>query len=227
MTDLSLQQVLLDSNENLSDLVLETDSSREDLAIAQKNLSEKSKAMGQVNLSNEVSQHMNKLLDIPLDVILVRGWLRLKEVKQHVKKQAESGSDEMVVVYLLEHSIISSHAPSVDIRVGEGDAPIFTLQLDIALSLKLSGVALAIQYAKIQEITAGNCKGTGSISYKKLKLLEKDILSFNLPGKVHVSEKALQEEGVENHRQISFGAPHSVEQKIDMHRKIPEVPVKA
>ncbi len=201
MTDFSLQDLLFgDTHDSLPDMVLHTDKSHQDLLKAQENLRKKLKGLNQIDLHAETARHMENLLDIPLDLVLVRGWLKLREVRQHIAKQQETGSDETVVMYLSEHSINSTHSPVLEVKMG--NECIFRLQLDIALSLKLSAVGLVIKQARIEEVTSGTCKGKGSIAYLKEKLLEKDIAKINLLGKIHIPDERLIEKGDDEAEQV-------------------------
>ena len=80
------------------------------------------------------------------------------------------------------------NASSDRFRIEINGKGIGALKLNIDLKLKLKGLILKIQNARIKQIMPGSCMGSGTISFYGKTLVEKETSEFNLPGTVDLGE---------------------------------------
>lgn len=123
----------------------------------------------------EIMEASTKLLDIKLEVILESTWDKYNEVQQYFDKE-KYNSDEMFLIPLLEHTIVSSHHPKIEINLGE--IHVADIDFEIVLTLFLSGIILKISQGKIQGLKAGKCKSKGTFSCEGVVLFEDESKEF-------------------------------------------------
>ena len=63
-----------------------------------------------------------------------------------------------------------------------------SLEFTITLALKLEGVVLKVRGGKIREISAGRCRGKGTLECAGVALLQKETDAYDLPGRVSLGE---------------------------------------
>ena len=63
-----------------------------------------------------------------------------------------------------------------------------SLEFTITLALKLEGVVLKVRGGKIREISAGRCRGKGTLECAGVALLQKETDPYELPGRVSLGE---------------------------------------
>lgn len=145
-------------------------------------------------VKKELYKQLDSLLNISLAGVLARAWIALAQVQQIIREQQEDGSDSVAVIPLVEHKILSQHEPKLKILLNSHN--IGELKFVVKFIFKLEGVLLKIQYGKIQAVLAGKCKGAAAISYEEVKLEEKQIAEFDLPGQLDLlkNEEQQQEE---------------------------------
>ncbi len=149
-------------------------------------------------IKQELYKQLDSLLNISLGSVLARAWVTLRQVEQIIKKQQEDGSDRISVIPLIEHKILSQHEPKLKILLNHHD--IGELSFVVKFTFKLEGVLIKIQYGKIQAVLAGKCKGVASISYEGVKLEEKQIVEFDLPGQFDLLKNEEQQQEEEQER---------------------------
>ena len=138
-------------------------------------------------VQSQLLEHIEKLLDVPLNSILVNGWNKLREVRIVIEQQKKSGKQTPKFVQLYDHKITSTHKPKLQFLMNQDIVQ--TFPFDIELQLKISALELEIREGMIQKIMAGQCAGEGAISYMGAKLHEQKFLKFSLPGKVNLNPK--------------------------------------
>jgi hypothetical protein len=119
-------------------------------------------------------------MDIDIGKILVGAWRKHREIAQY--RDMTSPSQGYHEVVLLEHTIKSEHAPTIQPVIN--GAPLAKLQFDITLQLDLEGGRLFIRAGKIMKATTGTCTGNGKIEFKGHKIYEKKTKTFDLPGEI-------------------------------------------
>jgi hypothetical protein len=124
---------------------------------------------------------LSDAMDIKIGDILVWAFRKQREILQY-RDPAKYPHGEDQVVYLLEHTIISKHSPTIQPKLNKIPGP--KIKFDIVLKLRLKGAKLIIRDAKIIKLLTGTCIGSGSVEYEGFALLEKKTSPFELPGSI-------------------------------------------
>ncbi len=125
----------------------------------------------------EILKRVNDLLDIRVVNILTGAWNKYRELIKYADRSKES-PDETFLVHLIDHTIKSLHNPYVLILVNNKE--VGKVHFEIAVSLALEGIILKIRDGKIKEISAGSCKGKGTIKCENFLLVEKETETLTL-----------------------------------------------
>ena len=124
----------------------------------------------------EVIETSSKLLNTRLKDILESVWGKYEEIQQYLDEEKYS-SDEMFLIPIVEHTVVSEHNPKIEIRIG--DVYIGKIDFEVNLKLWLSGIILKISQGKIQGVKAGKCKSAGIFSCEGITLFEDDSSEFS------------------------------------------------
>jgi hypothetical protein len=123
----------------------------------------------------ELMESGSQLLETKLSDILENAWDKYQEISQYLDKEKYS-SNEMFLIPLMEHTVVSEHHPKIEIRIGE--IHLADIDFDVVLKLFLSGVILKISNGKIQGVKAGKCKSSGTFSCEGVLLFEDESSEF-------------------------------------------------
>ena len=117
----------------------------------------------------EVKETSSKLLDIKLKEVLESAWGKYEEVEKYLDED-KYNTDETFLIPLVEHTVVSEHHPKIEIRLGE--LYIGEIDFDVQLKLLLSGIILKISQGKIQGVSAGECRSSGTFICEGITLFE-------------------------------------------------------
>ncbi len=121
------------------------------------------------------------LFEPRLDDILQRSWGKLQAVQEAIRHTAADPA-AIAVVPLLDHRITSTHAPHIDLVLGQKS--LCRLVFEIALSLELRGVELEVRGGRISALTSGSCLGEGVFGLAGQTLIKRATPAFHLPGRL-------------------------------------------
>jgi hypothetical protein len=121
--------------------------------------------------------------DIPTD-ILAETWKKRKTLLEYCDK-VKYPPEKKSLVPILEHTIKTSHEPSMEVSVYE--KPIGTLAVKFDASFLVKGGMLEVQDGKINKIVAGNIEGTGKLQFMGVPVMEKKT-TFPIPGEYDLKE---------------------------------------
>ncbi|MFQ5708657.1 MAG: hypothetical protein ACE5HO_14475 [bacterium] len=130
-------------------------------------------------------KQVHDLLDIDLATILARAWSQHRALQDYLD-QKKYPPGESVLVPLLEHTIISEHAPSLEPTIN--DLPLGEITFNVNLELKLQGAVLKIQDGKIKQFSIGSCQGKGSVKYAEFPILEQESSEWPLGGTIDLGD---------------------------------------
>ncbi len=133
------------------------------------------------DIFSEASEAAGRLLDIKLEDILVNAWKKHQEIKKYSDRE-KYPPEETILCPLGHHRIKSVHHPYLEIYVN--DNPIGRMVFDLILQFDLEGFILKIRDAKIIEILAGRCQGSGTFKYGEATLLKKESQKIPIPGHI-------------------------------------------
>ena len=145
------------------------------------------------NFFEKMIEQLSALLKIDTLAILLSSWGASKELLKYVNRD-EYPPDEIVLLPLAEHTITSTHKPSLKPSIK--NVPLAEIQFNINLALKLKGVILKLQNGRIMEVTIGGCNANGTVKFQDFKIVEKkgefpELLgSFDLGEGIPINEPA-------------------------------------
>lgn len=140
-----------------------------------KEIAKKEPRLNWEKVYSEIMETSSRLLDTKLSDILENTWEKYNEVQKYLDKE-KYNTNEIFLIPLLEHTIVSKHHPKIEIRLSEihlGD-----IDFEVVLTLFLSGIILKISKGKIQGVKAGKCKSKGTFSCEGVVLFEDESSEF-------------------------------------------------
>ena len=186
-TGITLYQLFGYAQDKIPDVDFTVMESGKDLSAIRDALKQQASEIKWENVQKEIFDHLENLLNIPVGLVLARGWVKIRQIRKHIKEQREKGTDDTALVPLVTHEFSSKHEPHLKVLLN--NIELSDLSITVKLKLKLSGVTLKIQHGRIQKIIAGKASGKGTISYQGVPIAEKEILNLNLPAEVVIPEK--------------------------------------
>jgi hypothetical protein len=133
-----------------------------------------------------VQEKISQALDISLVGIMLRAWKEYGEVKTALHDDP-GNSAKTTLVPLLEHTIESSHDPSVSIT--RGGATLIKISFSVSLEILVEGLILKVQNGRIEEVEAGRFTASGTLSCEGVPLSVQKLQPLNLPGKFLIGAK--------------------------------------
>jgi hypothetical protein len=153
--------------------------SSEKVSSIKESLAKQAKGVGWGLAQNEIVKKLEELLDINISDILVAAWNKYQVLLKYTDR-TKYPPNETFLVPLAEHTVTSEHHPYLEIMVE--DQPVGRIDFDVLIALKLKGIILKVQDAKIMEIHTGTCKGKGTIKCEGLVIFAEETDSVPLPG---------------------------------------------
>ena len=132
----------------------------------------------------DIAEKVAELLDIKIPSIFLSSWKKSEELKKILDESIKS-PEEKFEVNLSEHTITSEHKPCIEVMFK--NMSIYKIEFDLNLSFTLESFMLKIQNGNIYGIEPGVCKAQGTLSWEKIKLLEKKLEPVKLPGTIHLN----------------------------------------
>jgi hypothetical protein len=133
----------------------------------------------------EVVGQIGSLLNVKLGDVISAAWNKYRLLMKYGDPAAYA-PDEVFLVPLAEHTVISKHRPHIDVLVG--DRSVGRIEFAVDVSLTLNGFVAKIKGGRLREIKVGTCKAKGTIACGDMLLLEKESASLDLPGSVDLGE---------------------------------------
>jgi hypothetical protein len=119
-------------------------------------------------------------LDLEIGNLLVAGYRKHREIVSYRDRGAPP--EGFYTVTLLEHSLTSTHRPTVQPVFNQ--VPLAKLAFDVTLKLTLKGGKLFIRDGMIAKMTTGEVLGSGKIEFEGISLIEKQTAAYDLPGSI-------------------------------------------
>lgn len=148
---------------------------RDKVGDLKKEIAQKEPRLNWEKVYSEIMETSSRLLDTKLKTILENAWEKYSEVKKFLDKE-KYNTNEVFLIPLLEHTIVSKHHPKIEIRLSE--VHLGNIDFEVILTLFLSGIILKISEGKIQGVKAGKCKSKGTFSCEGVVLFEDESSEF-------------------------------------------------
>jgi len=140
-------------------------------------------AHGFLNVSGAfktIAARIPDLLRLDLGAIVVGGWKKVSELQRYADP-AKYPPDETVFVTLGQHTVTSSHKPSLDIVVD--GAKVDTVPFELKLTLTLDTATLTIRAGEVLAAAPGSCQAAGELKCEGYSLVKRESKTVKLPGK--------------------------------------------
>lgn len=132
----------------------------------------------------DIADKVAELLDIKIPSIFLSSWKKSEELKKILEESIKS-PEEKFEVNLSEHTITSEHKPYIEVMFK--NMSIYKIEFDLNLSFTLDSFMLKIQNGNICGIYPGVCNAQGTLSWEKIRLLEKKLEPIKLPGTIQLN----------------------------------------
>jgi len=119
------------------------------------------------------------LLRLDLGVILVGGWKKMAELRRYTDR-SKYAPDETVLVEITQHTVTSTHKPSLDI-VMNGEK-IDNVEFELKLTITIDGAVLTIRDGRILAVSPGACKVGGKLKCEDYTIFKRDSAPVRVPG---------------------------------------------
>ncbi len=150
---------------------------------ARKELDKENKKFMPGAISGALNRAVMSALEIALDDVLGQAWSGWQEIREYADPE-QTPPDDINVVPVSNHSIESTHKPSVDVVVR--GVKVHSFAFNVATRIDVQGVNLVVQRGMIQEIRLASLKIGGSIKLHDRTLLEKDVAKVEFPGVIRL-----------------------------------------
>ncbi len=138
----------------------------------------------------QLGKKIAEVLDIGIvDRILLPAWSKLEQLQQY-RDRDKFPPEETVLVPLHTHTVSSTHAPEILLKLNETE--LGRLALAVELELELEGILLEVRDARIRQIQAGRAAGRGQLSCSfrdaNLYSVERRSRSYRLAGGISLGD---------------------------------------
>jgi hypothetical protein len=134
-----------------------------------------------------IGERVLDLLDINVVDVLVGGWRSHRDVRRELRQTLEDPS-RTALVNMVQHSIESTHTPSIEVR--SHGRKLFALSFPLELTFEVDAVALTIRGGAIREIRPGAVTVRGTLKLENSVLLQRERAALKLPGTIQLAEPA-------------------------------------
>jgi len=132
-------------------------------------------------VEGEVRRKAGELLNIDVLGLITSAWHDGKVMGR--LEEGNKSKEGTAHIPLQEHTIQSELEPYIEIQFG---SLLKKIVLNVKIEIKLKGLILKIEDSKIKAIEAGSIMGTGDITIKKIRLLQRGFGPIDLPAKVNL-----------------------------------------
>lgn len=128
-----------------------------------------------------LGQRVVDLLDVNVADILLGAWQKHAEVREQLRATAADPA-KTALVSIGQHTIESSHAPSIEVRA-QGRR-LLELSFPIELAFDVSAVGLMVRGGSVCEIRAGTVTVRGTVKLQNTVILTRDSSPIAIPGRI-------------------------------------------
>ena len=127
--------------------------------------------LNNVRAFRTVAARIPDLLRLDLGVIIVGGWKKMAELRRYTDR-AKYPPDEGVLVEVTQHTVTSTHKPSLDIVVN--DQKVDTVAFELKLTITIDGAVLTIRDGKILAMSPRRARLGGELKCEGYTIFKRD-----------------------------------------------------
>ncbi len=125
----------------------------------------------------EVTNALADLLELPVGNIALRAWSARRELAE-AKERTAGDPTARETVRLLEHTIESTHTPTVEVTAAGLTKTV--LELELVVELTIASAAFVVQGGQVVESRAAQASGKVELSGSGVTLFERELPAFDL-----------------------------------------------
>jgi hypothetical protein len=127
------------------------------------------------------------VLDINVVDVLVAGWKKQSEVRELLQATAADPT-RTALVQLAEHTLESTHKPSMEVR--SAGKVVARLTFTIEAAFELDAVELVLRHGRVEEVRPGRVTASGTVKLENSVILERKAAPLTLPGKIVIADES-------------------------------------
>ncbi len=135
-------------------------------------------ALGAKALNAGLKDALLNSLNVAIDEVLGQAWSGWKELRQYADRD-QTPPDDINVVTVSDHTISSTHRPSIGVFVH--GAEVHRFEFEVAANFDVQGINLEVQGGEITAIQLAKLGLDGSITLGDQPILERKVPDVNIP----------------------------------------------
>lgn len=150
---------------------------------SQQNASDVGRSTGLVDIdrrvmTNNVADKLKDALDVGIDEILTSAWSQHRDLVDDLEKSRQHRGETMLVP-LADHTIRSTHHPSVEVTLN--DRRVAAFKFNANLMMRIRDAVLKIESGEVVGVESGAWQGVGQLKCGPVTLVEHETQEFALP----------------------------------------------
>ena len=150
---------------------------------SQQNGSDVGRATGLVDvdrrvMTNTVADKLKDALDVSINKILLSAWSQHRDLVNDLER-SRGLKDETILVPLADHTIRSTHHPSVEVMVN--DRRVAAFKFNANLMMRIQKAVLKVEAGEVVGVESGAWNGIGQLKCGPVTLVEHETKEFALP----------------------------------------------
>jgi hypothetical protein len=132
----------------------------------------------------QVAERLTELLDTPISQVLAAAWSRDPALAKYGDPKRHPAG-EVALVPLADHTVTSSHRPSVELLLES--APLGSVEFQVDLAVTLRGALIGVRDGRIMELRAGRTTAEARLGCAGTAIAERRG-ELKLPGVIRFGE---------------------------------------
>ena len=154
---------------------------------SQQNASDVGRATGLADvdrrvMTNTVAEKLKDALDVGINQILLSAWSKHRDLIADLERSRQL-KGETILVSLADHTIRSTHHPSVEVMVN--DRRVAAFKFNANLMMRIQQAVLKVEAGEVVGVESGAWNGVGQLKCGPVTLVEHETKEFALPKMLH------------------------------------------
>lgn len=129
-------------------------------------------------MTNTVADKLKDALDVSINKILLSAWAQHRDLVNDLER-SRGLKDETILVPLADHTIRSTHHPSVEVMVN--DRRVAAFKFNANLMMRIQRAVLKVEAGEVVGVESGAWNGIGQLKCGPVTLVEHETKEFALP----------------------------------------------
>lgn len=129
-------------------------------------------------MTNTVAEKLKDALDVRINDVLLSAWSQHRDLVSDLEKSRQL-KGETILVPLADHTIRSTHHPSVEVMVN--DRRVAAFKFNANLMMRIQRAVLKVEGGEVVGVESGVWHGVGQLKCGPVTLVEHETKEFALP----------------------------------------------